>query len=148
MPGRRVIFTQYDWDWVTYETPWMHSIGSVMLPIFARQPYLYHTEWELHAGIAKALSAAHVPFRHEVTLGPGAKIDFVSRRVGIEVKTAGRPADVASQLRRYYDTWKLDALVLLTTRADHVAEIPERRLMAVFRLRGLYMQHPLFRKSG
>jgi hypothetical protein len=119
------VFTEHDWHRVTYEDSWKHSLSFLVLPIIAGQPYLYHTEHDLHRDIAKALSAARVPFRHEVTLGPGAKVDFVSRGVGIEVKTAGRPADVSEQLQRYHMTGKLNGLLLLTTRADHLAQIPE-----------------------
>lgn len=128
MPGRRLIVTRDDWRQVTYEDPWKHSLSFLVLPILAAQPYLYHTEFDLHRAITEALSAARVPFRHEVTLGPGAKIDFVSRGVGVEVKTAGSPADVSKQLRRYHATGKLEGLVLLTTRPEHLAGIPEHGL--------------------
>lgn len=41
--------------------------------------------------------------RHEVGFAPGTKIDFVSRGIGIEIKTLGGPTDLATakQLLRY-----------------------------------------------
>ena len=124
MPGRPQIVTVDDWRRMASEAPWKHSLSSLVLPIAAGQPYLYYAEADLHRGITKALRAARVPFRHEVSLGPGARIDFVSRGVGIEVKAHGAADDVTRQLRRYHATGKLDGLVLLTTCASHL-EIPE-----------------------
>jgi hypothetical protein len=62
-----------------------------------------------------------------VGLGPGARVDFVSRGVGVEIKAHGAAGDVAKQLRRYHATGKLDGLVLLTTCPSHL-EIPEHGL--------------------
>ncbi len=127
MPRRHRIVTVDDWHQVTYETPWKHSLSFLVLPIIAGQPYLYHTESDLHRAITEALTAARVPFRHEVSLGPGARIDFVSRGVGVEIKIAGQADDVSKQLRRYHATGKLKGLVLLTTCGSHL-QIPERGL--------------------
>lgn len=125
---KRIIVTEYDWHRLTYERYYLNTLSFLILPIIARQPYAYWVERDLHHDIGKALRSARVPVRHEVTLGPGAKIDFVSRGVGIEIKTAGSPTNVKKQLQRYHATGKLSCIVLLTTRADHIAEIPESGL--------------------
>lgn len=124
MPGRPQIVTVDDWRRMTSEAPWKHSLSFLVLPIAAGQPYLYRAESDLHRAITKALTAARVPFRHEVSLGPGARVDFVSRGVGVEVKAHGAADDVARQLRRYHATGKLDGLVLFTTWPGYL-EIPE-----------------------
>lgn len=124
MPNR-IITSESDWYRLIYESGWMLSISFLMLPIIAKQPYSYWNEWDLHSDIEKTLRNARVPLRHEVTLSPGNKIDFVSRGVGIEVKTSGKPVNVVKQLRRYHATDKVSPIILLTTRADHVTEIPK-----------------------
>jgi hypothetical protein len=63
MPRCHRIVTVNDWRQVTREAPWKHSLSSLVLPILAGQPYLYHAEADLHRAVTKALTAARVPFR-------------------------------------------------------------------------------------
>jgi hypothetical protein len=67
---------------------------------------------------------AGVPLRHEVRLAPGTKIDFVSRGLGIEIKTLGGPADRATrkQLLRYGGTGAVWAALLITTCWEHLRD--------------------------
>jgi len=120
-----VILSRWDWYQVTHEAPWKDALTFLALPVLAAQPYAYRTESDLHREIAAVLRAANVPVRHEVSLGPGLRIDFVSRGIGVEIKTAGSPVDVRKQLQRYGTTYKLSALLLLTTCPSHLRRIPE-----------------------
>lgn len=45
--------------------------------------------------------------------------------IGVEIKTAGSSVDVRKQLQRYGTTYKLSALLLLTTCPSHLRRIPE-----------------------
>ena len=75
-------------------------------------------EYDIHAQIADALTAAGLDFQHEYKLAPRCRIDFIVGRVGIEVKK-GRPVASAltKQLRRYLASDALDAVVVVTQRA-------------------------------
>ena len=78
-------------------------------------------EYDIHAAVADALSAAGLAFIHEYRLGPRNRIDFLVGRVGIEVKK-GRPAtsDLTRQLRRYLAADALDGLIVVTQRVTAV----------------------------
>lgn len=72
-------------------------------------------ELELHRLIAGALEAAGLPFVHEARLGPRCRIDFLSGRVGIEVKKGkvnGRL--LRSQAEKYLTFPQVQALLLVT----------------------------------
>lgn len=86
--------------------------------------YHYRDEGQLQEGIAAALAAAHIPAEREVHLSGRDRIDFLAGTTGIEVKIAGRPADVIRQLRRYAVSSRVEALILVTTRARHRAMPP------------------------
>ena len=81
-------------------------------------------EYDIHAAVADALSAAGLAFIHEYRLGPRNRIDFLVGRVGIEVKK-GRPAtsDLTRQLRRYLAADALDGLIVVTQRVTAVPSV-------------------------
>jgi hypothetical protein len=120
-----VILDQWDWAMATARDPWLHAIAFLARPVIAGQPYSYRTEAELHRHIAQAVHGAGVPLRHEVALGTGMRIDFVSRGLGIEVKTCGDAGEITCQLRRYGTSGKLAALLLLTTCPGHLSQLPD-----------------------
>ena len=72
-------------------------------------------EYDLHGLVADALQRADIEFRHEAPLAPRCRIDFLCGTVGIEIKR-GRPdvSTVSKQLKRYADTGKLSAIILLS----------------------------------
>jgi len=72
-------------------------------------------EYDLHGLTAEALQNAEIEFRHEAPLAPRCRIDFLCDSVGIEIKR-GRPdrIPVEKQLRRYAETGKLSAVILLS----------------------------------
>ena len=72
-------------------------------------------EYDLHGLVADALQRAEIDFRHEAPLAPRCRIDFLCGTVGIEIKR-GRPDvnAVGKQLRRYADSGKLTAIILLS----------------------------------
>ena len=74
-------------------------------------------EYDIHAEVAAALTAAGLEYAHEYKLGPRCRVDFRVGRVGIEVKK-GRPAtsDLTRQLRRYLEYDALDGAVVVTQR--------------------------------
>ena len=72
-------------------------------------------EYDLHGLAARALQEADISFRHEAPLAPRCRVDFLCGSVGIEIKR-GRPerVQVEKQLRRYAETGKVTALILLS----------------------------------
>ena len=72
-------------------------------------------EYDLHGLTARALQEAEIDFQHEAPLAPRCRIDFLCGDVGIEIKR-GRPdkIPVEKQLRRYAQTGKVSALILLS----------------------------------
>ncbi len=72
-------------------------------------------EYDLHGLVADALQQADIDFRHEAPLAPRCRIDFLCGTVGIEIKR-GRPDvnAVSRQLKRYADSGKLSAIILLS----------------------------------
>lgn len=76
-------------------------------------------ESELQEAVAVVFKCEGFPFEREVSLSPKDRIDFVVHKVGIEVKTAFSPKAVVEQLIRYAKHEEIDALVLVTTRAQH-----------------------------
>lgn len=75
------------------------------------------SEAALSTMVGNLLTEASIKFDREVQIGEGNKdrIDFVSDRVGIELKTKGSWADVFRQLERYSLSESIDAVVLVTT---------------------------------
>ncbi|MBO4925680.1 MAG: DEAD/DEAH box helicase [Clostridia bacterium] len=75
-------------------------------------------EYDLHGLVAEALQRADIAFRHEASLAPRCRIDFLCDSVGVEIKR-GRPdrQAVEKQLRRYADTGRLTALILVSEKS-------------------------------
>ena len=92
------------------------ALASVRMPA---QP----EEYDIHAAVAGALSAAGLEYEHEYRLGPRSRIDFRVGRVGIEVKK-GRPATsgLTKQLRRYLESDDLDAMIVVTQRVTRLPD--------------------------
>ncbi|MGH3825963.1 MAG: hypothetical protein ACRDQX_02120 [Pseudonocardiaceae bacterium] len=82
--------------------------------------FTYSAETQLQEGVAAAFATAGVPAEREARLSPIDRIDFLIGRVGVEVKIAGSVGAVLGQLQRYA-LHDLSALVLVTTRARHLA---------------------------
>ena len=96
---------------------------QVLLALTAIRAPQTQDEYDLHGLTADALQRADIEFRHEAPLASRCRIDFLCGTVGIEIKR-GRPDRLAveKQLRRYADTGKLTALILLSEKT--VASLP------------------------
>ena len=84
--------------------------------------FTYGTEAELEEGIAHALrqSFPAVAVHQQVVLGDVlGRIDLMVDRIGIEVKIAGQPREVARQVQRYLKSAAIDGVVLVTGSARH-----------------------------
>lgn len=81
------------------------------------------TEAELQGALAEALVAAGFDVAREVRLSRGDRIDLMAGRVGIEVKVGGTVANIVRQLDRYAAHGSISALLLVTTKVQHVAPI-------------------------
>lgn len=99
-------------------------LEHVVAAIAARR-FTYSDEARLQEGIATALAADGLSVEREVRLDSRCRIDLAVGRVGIEVKVAGRAAEVRRQISRYLASDRLDALVLVTNRVRHLS-VPDR----------------------
>jgi hypothetical protein len=87
--------------------------------------FIYRNELELHDGIVARLASVGVEVtagEREVRLDAAGRIDFLLRSgLGIEVKVKGQAGDVWRQLDRYARHDRVRRLLLVTTRARHMA---------------------------
>jgi hypothetical protein len=98
----------------------------------AAYSYPYLTEADLADGVAQALAGAgDWSLERDVRLGSQAeRIDLVltttdGLRVGIEARVEGPAASIRRQLMRFSKTGRVDALVLVTTRAAHQRDLQD-----------------------
>lgn len=78
-------------------------------------------EYDLHREIAAVLTNRGIAFQREVPIAPRCRIDFLATGgVGIEVKKGkSRGPETWAQVRRYCQSEKLAALVLVVERNVH-----------------------------
>ena len=93
----------------------MMTAEQVLAALMAIRAPQAQDEYDLHGLVAQALQEADISFRHEAPLAPRCRIDFLCGSVGVEIKR-GRPdrLPVEKQLRRYAETGKLGAIILLS----------------------------------
>jgi hypothetical protein len=84
--------------------------------------YRFTCEIELHQGITRALEAASLNFSYEASLSPTDRPDFLLDGIVVEVKIDGTLAAVTRQLHRYARYESVRGLVLVTSRARHMAQ--------------------------
>lgn len=94
------------------------SVGSILSALSVIRAPAVPGEYDLHAMIAAALDEASIAYAHEAKLADGARIDFLSGSVGIEVKKK-RPdrARLLRQLDKYLACAELDALIVVSQQA-------------------------------
>lgn len=86
--------------------------------------FRYVSEDELQRGLHAALTQAGIPCEREVRLDAACRVDMLCGRVAVEAKTSGSPDATARQLRKYLDTGKIDGVVLVTARVNHLHVAP------------------------
>jgi hypothetical protein len=101
------------------EDPHPVSVERVVAIIGAYR-FIYCDERQLHEALAGALAKHGITAAREVPLNAHDRIDLLVGRIGVEVKIAGVTTRVLGQLQRYAHSDKIDALVLVTTRARHL----------------------------
>ena len=95
------------------------TILMALACIRAPQP---QDEYDLHGLVADALQQAEIPFLHEAPLAPRCRIDFLCGEIGIEIKRGrGEKKALEKQLRRYVDSGKITALILVS---EKIADVP------------------------
>ena len=90
----------------------MESIYEALCTL--RAP-LQQGEYDLHRLVMDALTAADIPFAHEVKLGPRCRIDLMCGGVGIEVKRGKlERTRLLSQLGKYAECDQVEGIILVT----------------------------------
>lgn len=110
------------------------SLGHVyrIRDIIDRHRFQIGDEKALQHEIAEALRGAVIGFEREVRLAPGDIVDFVSNRVGIEVKVKGGKRAILRQLERYAESDQVDFLILVSAVAMGLpAEIKGKPVLRV-----------------
>ena len=102
---------------------------------------LQQGEYDLHRLVMDALTAAGIPFAHEVKLGPRCRIDLMCGGVGIEIKRGMLDKTrLQSQLQRYAACEAVEALILVTEKTvalPHTIGGKPVRLICLNRLWGI-----------
>lgn len=95
-------------------------IGKV-LDVLRSHAFTFTTERDLQDGMAEAFADAGLPMTREVRLSRGDRIDFLIGSVGVEVKTNGGWQAVTKQCQRYAASERVTELVIVTSKAAHLA---------------------------
>ena len=116
-------------------------MDAVYEALTALRAPLQQGEYDLHRLVMEALSAAGIPYAHEVTLAPRCRIDLMCGRVGIEIKR-GRPEPkrIRQQLARYAACEGVDGLILVAERTvavPHAMSGKPVRVICLNRLWGI-----------
>ena len=92
-------------------------MDAVYEALTALRAPLQQGEYDLHRLVMEALTAAGIPYAHEVTLAPRCRIDLMCGRVGIEIKRGKpEPKRILQQLARYAACEGVDGLILVAER--------------------------------
>jgi hypothetical protein len=84
------------------------------------------TEKDLQDALEPLLRRACSILEREKALSPKDVVDFlVDEKLVVEVKVDGSPMAVTRQLMRYAEHESVHAIVLVTTRKQHVRQVPE-----------------------
>ncbi len=99
--------------------------GAAIADLLRARTYRFVDEDALQHLVDVVLRSAGVLVRREVRLTARDRIDLVAGEVGIEVKVAGSPDRVWSQLRRYAASPLVAELVLVTARLRLAHDPPD-----------------------
>jgi hypothetical protein len=75
--------------------------ANELLAVLKTFRFRYDDEMRLQEGIAAVLASSHIPFEREVKLSQHDRIDFMTGRLGIEVKVGHPLTSVMKQVHRY-----------------------------------------------
>ncbi len=102
---------------------------------------LQQGEYDLHRLVMDALTAADIPYAHEVKLAPRCRIDLMCGGVGIEIKRGKvEKARILEQLRKYAACEQVEGLILVTEKTvpvPHLIDGKPVRLVCLNRLWGI-----------
>lgn len=117
----------------------MEQLVATVTRVLRENRFRYSGERDLQAGIAIALAAAGLNAQREAALGDMGTIDFLidheGARLGVEIKIRGSRPEVTRQVHRYLQHASIEALLLVTTRAEL------SRLPATISGKRLYTHH-------
>lgn len=82
--------------------------------------YRVSNEDALQTGLADVFTTAGFPVQREAVLNAQDRVDFLVGNVAVEVKTAGSVIALARQVQRYAHSDKVDSIVVVTTRIEHL----------------------------
>jgi hypothetical protein len=87
--------------------------------------FTYQSEAELQNSISMLLASQGWDFEREVRLTDRDRIDFLIGKLGLEVKIKGSWAETFRQLQRYAASDRIEGLLLVTTKLQHVRLVRE-----------------------
>lgn len=89
-----------------------------MRDLLERRKFRYRNEIDLHDAISALFDSEGIAYAREVRVA-GGRVDFVVGGIAIEVKIKGSAAAAARQARRYADTGRFAAVLIVSTRPHH-----------------------------
>lgn len=100
------------------------SIADDIVSLIRAHRFDLSSEDALQQGLAQVLSGSSFKHQREVALTKADRIDFMVEGCGIEVKVDGGALAALRQLHRYAQHRDVKSLLLVTTRASHVGQLP------------------------
>lgn len=99
--------------------------SEAVIELIDNYRFTYRTETEFQDTIAMLFSTQGWEFDREVRLNDRDRIDFLIGTTGVEVKVKGSWVATYRQLQRYAVSDRIEELVLVTTRLQHVRMVAE-----------------------
>lgn len=87
--------------------------------------FRFNSERELHEGISRCLDSLGISYSYEHSISPTDRPDFLVGTVAIEAKVDGSLADLTRQVHRYAKSDRVQAIVVVSSKARHRMLPPE-----------------------
>lgn len=95
----------------------MPAFEDILAALRTMRAPLSLNEYSMHKLVESVLSNGGFPWLHEAPLAPKSRIDYLSGRIGIEIKR-GKPQlkPLLKQISRYLESDRLDSLIVISER--------------------------------
>lgn len=81
--------------------------------------FRFNSERELHKGIAQCLDSLGISYSYEHSISSTDRLDFLVGTIAIEAKVDGSLADLTRQVHRYAKSDRVQAIVVVSSKARH-----------------------------
>lgn len=117
----------------------MHATDDILHALAAIRAPRTQSEYTIHDLVEQALCAGGIAYRHEASIAPRCRIDFLCGDIGVEVKR-GKPAVsvLLRQLRAYAKSGAVSAIILVAERLPPLPSAIEGKAVHAVSLQRLW----------